>query len=125
MIQNELLTKRSTAEIGEDVGYQLGTEFIDNYRNANPNDALSFVIGRNIIDQILAQPGVAGIRFYNAINELGQKTLVYVGVDNNGKNIFQYTAVNSAGTITSEEGTVGDRTETEDGSSWWKWIFGW
>lgn len=125
MIQNELITKRSTAAIGEDVGYQLGTEFIENYRNANPNEALSFVIGRNIIDQILAQPGVAGIRFYNAINELGQKTLVYVGVNNNGENIFQYTAVNTAGTITSEEGTVGDRTETEDGSSWWKWIFGW
>lgn len=124
MIQNELITKRSTAEIGEDVGYQMGTEFIANFRNANPNETLSYVIGRNIIDQILAQPGCEGIHIYNAINEFGKKTLVYVGIDKDGKNIFEYTAVNNDGKITKAEGTVGDRTD-DGGESWWKWIFGW
>jgi hypothetical protein len=124
MMQNELITKRPMAEIGEEVGYQLGTEFISNYRNANPNETLSYVIGKNIIEKILAQPGCEGIHFYNAINEYGKKTLVYVGIDKDGKNIFEYTAVNNEGNITSEDGVVGDRTDG-DGESWWKWIFGW
>ncbi|MBO9563041.1 MAG: hypothetical protein J7621_09720 [Niastella sp.] len=124
MMQNELITKRPMAEIGEEVGYQLGTEFISNYRNANPNETLSYVIGKNIIEKILAQPGCEGIHFYNAINEYGKKTLVYVGIDKDGKNIFEYTAVNNEGNITNEGGIVGDRTDG-DGESWWKWIFGW
>lgn len=124
MIQNELVTKRPTAAIGEEIGYELGTEFISNYRNANPNAQLSYVIGKNIIEQILAQPGCEGIHFYNAINEHGKKTLVYVGIDKDGKNIFEYTAVNNQGNITNEAGTVGDRTD-DGGESWWKWIFGW
>ncbi len=123
-MQNELITKRPMAEIGEEVGYQLGTEFISNYRNANPNETLSYVIGKNIIEKILAQPGCEGIHFYNAINEYGKKTLVYVGIDKDGKNIFEYTAVNNEGNITNEGGIVGDRTDG-DGESWWKWIFGW
>jgi hypothetical protein len=122
MMQNELITKRPTAAIGEEIGYQLGTEFISNYRNANPNGTLSYAIGKNIIEQILAQPGCEGIRFYNAIDENGKKTLVYVGIDKDGKNIFEYTAVNKDGNITNEEGIVGDRTDGE--GSWWKWIFG-
>ena len=122
-MQNELVTKRATATIGEEIGYELGTEFISNYRNANPNDTLSYVIGKNIIEQILAQPGCEGIHFYNAINEAGKKTLVYVGVNKDGENIFQYTAVNNAGTITNEAAVVGDRTD-DGGDSWWKWIFG-
>lgn len=123
-MQNELITKRPTAEIGEEIGYELGTEFIANYKNANPNETLSYVIGRNIIEQILAQPGCEGIHFYNAINEHGKKTLVYVGIDKNGKNIFEYTAVNSEGTITTEDGVVGDRTDGDGDSSWWRWLFG-
>ena len=122
-MQNELVTKRATAPSGEEIGYELGTEFISNYRNANPNDTLSYVIGKNIIEQILAQPGCEGIHFYNAINEAGKKTLVYVGVNKDGENIFQYTAVNNAGTITNEAAVVGDRTD-DGGDSWWKWIFG-
>lgn len=124
MTQNELIAKRPTAAIGEEVGYELGTEFISNYRNANPNDQLSYVIGKNIIELILAQPGCEGIRFYNAINENGKKTLVYVGIDKDGKNIFEYTAINNNGNITNEAGVVGDRSDADEGGSWWKWLFG-
>lgn len=123
-MQNELITRRPMAAIGEEVGYELGTEFISNYRNANPNETLSYVIGKNIIEKILSQPGCEGIHFYNAINEYGKKTLVYVGIDKDGKNIFEYTAVNNEGNITNEDGVVGDRTD-DGGESWWKWIFGW
>lgn len=123
-MQNELITKRPMATIGEEVGYEMGTEFISNYRNANPNDVLSYVIGKNIIEQILAQPGVEGIRFYNAINEYGKKTLVYVGIDQDGNNIFEHSIVTEDGKITKEAAIVADRSDADEGGSWWKWIFG-
>lgn len=123
-MQNELITKRPIATIGEEVGYEMGTEFISNYRNANPNDVLSYVIGKNIIEQILAQPGVEGIRFYNAINEYGKKTLVYVGIDQDGNNIFEHSIVTEDGKITKEAAIVADRSDADEGGSWWKWIFG-
>ena len=50
-------------------------------KTAYPEAFTAVLIGRNVIDQILAQPGCVGIRFIDAINEEGQKTLVYVGVD--------------------------------------------
>jgi len=124
MTQNELIIKKPTAAIGEEIGYELGTEFITNYHNANPNDTYSYIVGKNIIEQILAQPGCEGIRFYNAYNEAGKKTLVYVGVDKNGNNIFQYSVVNNAGEITTEDGVVGDRSD-DGGDSIWRWLFGW
>lgn len=123
-MQNELITKRTTAAIGEEIGYDLGTEFVSNYQTANPNDTFSYIVGKNIIEQILAQPGCEGIRFYNAYNEAGKKTLVYVGVDKEGRNIFEYTMVNNEGKITNEAGVVGDRSDDGGDYSFWKWLFG-
>ena len=45
--------------------------------------------GGKIIEEILAQPGCVGIRFFDAINETGVKTLVYAGIDAKGKNILE------------------------------------
>ncbi len=36
-------------------------------------------MGKEILTKILEQPGCAGIRFYNGINEKGEKTLVTLG----------------------------------------------
>jgi hypothetical protein len=124
MIPNELITKRPTAAIGEEIGLELGTELINNYREANPTDTSNYIVGRNIIEKILAQPGCEGIHFYNAINEAGKKTLVYVGIDKDGNNIFEYSVVNNDGKITNEAGVVGDRSDADEGS-FWKWLFGW
>jgi hypothetical protein len=109
MIQNELITKTSIAAIGEEVGYELGAQMVKDYQLANPNDVQSYVIGRDIIDQILAQPGCVGIQFYNAYNEAGEKTLVYIGLDANGKSIFEFSCINSQGKLSIEKGIVADR----------------
>lgn len=122
-MHNETLAKKATAAIGEEIGYELGTQFISDFRNANPNETLSYIVGKDIISQILAQPGCEGIRFYNALNEAGKKTLVYVGVDKEGNNLFQISMVNETGKITNEDAVVADRSD-DGGDSWWKWIFG-
>ena len=113
MAKNQTLVK-PVAVIGEEIGLELGNQMVNNYQAANQNDVLFYEIGRNIIDQILAQPTCAGIRFYNAYNELGQKTLVYVGLNNEGKAILEYTCINNEGALESNKGIVADRIKTGD-----------
>lgn len=114
MTQTKLTTK--VAAIGEEIGLELGTQMVKSYQQANPSDVRSYLIGRNIIDQILAQPGCVGIQFYNAINEKGEKTLVYVGVDQAGKSILELKVVNVGGELTTEAGIVADRAARPGGA---------
>jgi len=129
MMQNELITKTSISAIGEEVGYELGAQMVKDYQIANPQDVQSYVIGRDIIDQILSQPGCTGIQFFNAYNESGEKTLVYVGLDANGKRIMEYTCINTQGDLFVKNGIVADRvyrpstttTPLELGDDEWGW----
>ena len=120
-MQKELLAKNYAA-VGEEIGLELGAKMVNDYREANPNDVVGYGIGRNIIEEILAQPGCAGMRFYNAINEEGQKTLVYVGIDATGEDIVKEVVVEQDGTLAKKPGIVADR-----GDVWGdmiKWITG-
>jgi hypothetical protein len=128
MMQNELITKKDVCVIGEEIGYELGTQMVKDYQVANPQDTPFYTIGRKIIDQILAQPGCVGMRFYNAYNEMGEKTLVYIGLDENGQGLFEYSVVDNQGVLSTEKGIVADRAglpgSTRRGSSdedagWW------
>jgi hypothetical protein len=98
-----------TAEVGEDIGYELGAKMVKRWHAENPDDVIASFTGRNIIESILAQPGCTGIRFFNAINDLGVKQLVLVGADKNGNNIFNYTTVANNGEIVKHKGIVADR----------------
>ncbi|MBD0295632.1 MAG: hypothetical protein ICV84_10625 [Flavisolibacter sp.] len=112
-----------SAQVGEEIGRQLGAEMISSYRSKNPNDVVSYFIGRNILSQILVQPGCIGIKFYNAYNEEGQKTLVYVGVDQEGNDMLNITSINTKGQLESYNGIVADRTKNdtlESEDSWWE-----
>lgn len=108
-MQKELLTKKNYAAVGEEISHEMAANFIESFVKANPQEASHCVVGRNIIDQILAQPGCVGIRFYNALNENGHKTLVYVGLDASGKDILKKTVIDFAGNLTTEDGVVADR----------------
>ena len=105
----ELHLQENLAQIGEEVGQELGTQMVKNYRQANPTDVQWYMVGREIIEKVLAQPGCVGLKFYNAYNEEGQKTLVYVGIDQNGKAILEYSVVNVEGQLAEEKGIVADR----------------
>lgn len=97
------------AQIGEHVGIELGTKLVKDYFDAYPEQAYGHIIGRAIMDKILAQPGCEGIVVYPALNESGQKTLVYAGIDAKGKAIIQIPIVQTDGVIRYEDGVVGDR----------------
>lgn len=76
-------------------------------------------IGKNIIQEILNQPGCIGIKIFNGLNEEKQKTHVITGVDQNGHPILEYAVVNTLGEIQNTEGIVADRIERD---GWVDWI---
>ena len=59
--------------------------------NFNQNKVAPYIkggyFGRNIFDQILAQHGVIGIRYYYAAKNDGTPTLILVGVDSTGSDM--------------------------------------
>jgi hypothetical protein len=94
--------------IGEEIGLELGQKFIQDFQTAN-QVAYHFTVGRQIIEQILAQPGCEGIRMYQAYNEAGEETLVYMGINAEGEEIIEYSCVNPSGVLESYKGIVADR----------------
>jgi hypothetical protein len=123
MIQNKIENKH-LAQIGEEISHELGAKMVKDYQDAFEGDVSGYQIGKNIIQEILSQPGCVGIRFYNALNEVGQKTLVYVGVDENNNNIYEYSIVNGQGAIKLVDGIVADRTFLPGDTSVpsWNWF---
>lgn len=110
MTQNELLETKSLAEVGEDIGLAEGMQLVQNFREANPNATPGHYIGRNIIDQILNQPGCVGINFRKCLSENNEEHLVYTGVDADGKDILTYSVVTNTGDIVKHDGIVADKT---------------
>ncbi|PSL32280.1 hypothetical protein [Chitinophaga ginsengisoli] len=108
--------QRPIAQIGEHVGIELGTKLVKDYFDAYPEQAYGHVIGRAIMDKILAQPGCEGVVIYPALNENGKKTLVYAGIDAKGKAIVKIPIVKTDGVIHFEDGIVADRSIPSPGS---------
>ena len=117
-MQKELLSKVDVSEIGEEISHEMAVDFVKSYVDANPADTVSYTVGRTIVDQILAQPGCAGIRFFNALNESGQKTLVYVGVDASGNDLVKKVVVEEDGKLATVPAIVADRIDIS-----WLWPF--
>lgn len=59
-----------------------------NYRGQHPGETLAHFFGRDIINQILAEPGCLGVRLYYGIDDAGAKQLIGVGAIANGDNLF-------------------------------------
>jgi hypothetical protein len=121
-MQKELTIKKDYNKVGEEISHELAAEFILSYDKAYPADLKWFCMGKEILTTILSQPGCAGIRFYNGINENGQKTLVYVGIDSEGVDIINRTVVQHNGEVTMNQGTTADRNP--GGFDLLGWIFG-
>lgn len=123
MLQSKL-SKKNPATVGEEISHELGAKMVKDFQDAHPEEVTGNYIGRNILERILSQPGCAGIRFYNAINETGVKTLVYIGVDMNEKIITAYTGVNTSGELINIKGIIADRSSRPDSSDddWLNWL---
>lgn len=76
---------------GEIITLAEGAAMTKQWRRTNSNGNAVYY-GKNIINQLLAQPGVVGIRFHFGIDTDGKNTLVLVGVDANENDILSIIA---------------------------------
>ena len=110
---------------GEQIPHELGKKMVKDHHALHGFEGSStFIMGREIIEKALSQPGCVGFRLFDAVDESGKKTLVCMGIDSNGKNIIEYSVVNEHGEITVTEGMVWDRilppsTTTTDYPPYW------
>jgi len=112
-----VLEQKDYASIGEQISHEYGAKIIKNHHDKyGYENSSSFIIGKTAIQQLLDQPGCIGIRYVEAINEFGIKTLVYVGIDEKGNNIVEESSVNVHGDIAVTEGMIFDKSEA--GGSW-------
>ncbi len=110
MTKHELLETKTLAEVGEDIGLTEGIQLVKAFSQANPEATKGYYIGRNIIDQILAQPDCVGINFRKCLTNLNEEHLVYTGVDADGKDIVGYSVVTVTGDVVKQNAIVADRT---------------
>src|SRR6185503_19632803 len=113
MTQKTLVETKTLAEVGENIGLTEGRELVYAFRAANPEATKGYYIGRNILEQIMAQPGCVGINFRKCLTNLNEEHLVYTGVGADGKDILQFTVVTNTGDIEKQDAIVADKT------MWW------
>ena len=110
-LQNSTETALFTPAVGEHIGAEAGAKMVKTYFDLHPDQAYGHLIGREIIEKMLAQPGCAGLSIYPGYNEAGVRQLVFSGVDADGDQILQYTVIGDNG-LTTKEGIVADRIIT-------------
>jgi hypothetical protein len=115
MTQSALLETKNLTEVGEDIGLTEGIQMVNAFTEANPTATPGYYIGRNILEQIMAQPGCVGINFRKCLTITNEEHLVYTGVDADGKDILKYSVVTNTGDFVSKDGIVADRIIWWDG----------
>ena len=113
MTQIKQTQTTNLAEVGENIGLSEGRKLVKSFKQTNPDATTGYYIGRNILDQVLAQPGCVGINFRKCLTETNQEHLVYTGVDANGKDILEFTVVTNTGELVKQEGIVADKVWIE------------
>ncbi len=113
MNQNTLVETKNLNEVGENIGLAAGIELVNAFKAANPTATSGYYIGRDILEQIIAQPGCVGINFRKCLTNMNEEHLVYTAVDADGKDILNYSVVTNTGDIVKQDAIVADRT------IWW------
>jgi len=63
-------------------------EWTKNYRDAHPDGLKAHFFGKDILNDILAQPNCVGIRVYYALDRDGVQQMIMVGADANENDLY-------------------------------------
>jgi hypothetical protein len=110
------------AEVGAVIDNDLASKMVKDFQEAYPNHQDCFSIGRNIIEKILSQPGVEGLRLYNGMDEEGNVSLVYVGADSKGNPVMEYTVVEGEGRLRRITALVADESKPIGNGTGYSWF---
>lgn len=79
-----------TGNEGDPIPYATAVEWINTFKNQNPQEVYAHLYGISKVNTLLAQAGTKGLRIYNAINPQGEKKLILFAVDKNGDALEGY-----------------------------------
>jgi hypothetical protein len=91
---------RITGEEGSLIDLETAASWTANYREkvilstTGELPVKAHLFGREIFEQLLSQNACVGIRIYYALDELGQKKLILVGVDGDGNDMEEIVVDN-------------------------------
>ncbi len=78
-----------TGNEAEEFPLATASKWTKNYRDTmRPGEPKAHFVGKVLINKILAQEGVVGIRIYYALDESGKKQLVLVGTDADENDLY-------------------------------------
>ncbi|RIY06052.1 hypothetical protein D0T11_19630 [Hymenobacter rubripertinctus] len=100
------------AKAGAAITLSNAQKWVQSYRTSpavSKGGSLAYYLGNQAFKLVQDQPGCVGIRFYNAIDANGDQTIVYVGVDKNGRDMIPRK--DEAGNPVYASGVVGDSAE--------------
>lgn len=66
---------------GSTITYAQAGDLCSNYQTNHPTEKKGFYIGRDLIEDILAQDECVGIRVYKGEDDDGNENFIWVGVD--------------------------------------------
>ncbi len=107
------IVQASYAQSKHIIAKSIGSGMVQQFqvKKANPSTIIfnhGVQFDRDLFEQLLNLPGCVKVRCYNAINDLGEHTLVIVGVDANKNDIyFDYTAPTSVAAKAAATDTQG------------------
>ena len=85
----------TTDQMGEFISLQEASEMTARYRaTIQPGETIAVAVSNDILTRISNQGSCTGVRMYFAIDENGAKTLVMVGVDEQGNDITEGLVAN-------------------------------
>jgi hypothetical protein len=71
-------------------------EYIQGWRAGRKGGVHGGYMDREVLDKILAQPECKGVRYYHAQHPKGHETIVLVGVDEAGRDLWEGTIAEEA-----------------------------
>ncbi|MFN5333754.1 MAG: hypothetical protein ACK5BV_01030 [Bacteroidota bacterium] len=117
-MQNVQTQKIEVSGIGKHIGVENAEEMVKRFFDAHPEQAYSNVMGKEIIEKILAQPGCKGISILPGYDSNGQRHVILTGVDENFKPILNYNVINVSGSLFNEDGLVANQDFKTTIGSW-------
>ena len=70
-----------TGDEGASINAAIAGDWTRRYRTKNPGDTQGHFFGRVILEQLLAESGSKGIRFYHGLDANGQRQVLAVAAD--------------------------------------------
>ena len=117
-MQNVLTQTIEVSKVGEHIGLESAEQMVKRFFDAHPNQEYGNVMGKDIIEKILSQPGCQGISILPGYDKDGNRHVILTGVDSNFKPILNYNVINISGRLSTEDGLVANQDFRTTIGSW-------